>query len=39
MKASQMTHQRRQKDLVSISIAEGAYKVNVIVESEGQGIN
>lgn len=39
MKASQMTHQGRKKNLVSITFAEGAYKVNMIVDSEGQGIN
>lgn len=34
-----MTHQRTKEDLVSISFAEGAYKVNMTVDSEGQGIN
>lgn len=36
MKARQMTCQKRKEDLTSIISAEGANKVKIIVDSEGQ---
>lgn len=39
MKASQRTHQQAKKDLASIIFTEEAQKVNIIVDSEGQGDN
>lgn len=39
MKAGQRTGQRRKKDLVSTTSAEGAYKVNMTVASDGQDLD
>lgn len=39
MKASQMTKQGTQKNLATIIFVEGAHKIHIIVDSEGQGKN